>query len=258
MSIDIRPGDHSDLYITETHVVNSQAAMLALDAHRGDIAVRTDLSKTFVLTNDSPAVLASWQEVLFAAPVTSVQAKTGVVVLAPSDVGAAATVHGHAESDVTGLVADLSGKAASVHSHGWSDVSKVGAIPGDVGAAATAHTHAGGDVTSAVANATHAATADSASTATDTDGKITSHKGDASAHHAKYTDGEAVTAMGVKGTSNPLHHDRYTDGEAQSALSGALDGKSDTGHGHAWADVSKVGAIPGDVGAAATVHTHGG
>jgi len=27
-------------------------------------------------------------------------------------------------------------------------------------------------------------------------------------HHAKYTDAEAVTAMGVKGDANPLHHDR--------------------------------------------------
>jgi len=37
---------------------------------------------------------------------------------------------------------------------------------------------------------------------------ISTHAAIAAAHHAKYTDGEAVTAMGVKGDSNPLNHDR--------------------------------------------------
>jgi hypothetical protein len=36
---------------------------------------------------------------------------------ARTNLGAAATVHTHAESDVTGLVADLAGKAAVVHTH---------------------------------------------------------------------------------------------------------------------------------------------
>jgi len=36
-------------------------------------------------------------------------------------------------------------------------------------------------------------------------------------HHARYTDAEAVTAMGAKAAANPLHHDIYTDGEAVAA-----------------------------------------
>lgn len=32
--------------------------------------------------------------------------------------------------------------------------------------------------------------------------------GDAAPHHAKYTDGEAITAMGAKADDNPLHHDK--------------------------------------------------
>lgn len=48
------------LAINETFVVNSQAAMLALTAQRGDMAVRTDLAQTFVLTADAPTVLANW------------------------------------------------------------------------------------------------------------------------------------------------------------------------------------------------------
>lgn len=50
--------------LTETFVVNSQSAMLALVAQMGDVAVRTDLSKSFILTNDVPTVLGNWQELL--------------------------------------------------------------------------------------------------------------------------------------------------------------------------------------------------
>lgn len=42
-------------------------------------------------------------------------------------------------------------------------------------------------------------------------------------HHAKYTDGEAVSAMGAKGDANPLNHDRYTDAEAVSATAAAYE-----------------------------------
>lgn len=35
-------------------------------------------------------------------------------------------------------------------------------------------------------------------------------------HHEKYTDAEAVTAMGAKGDANPLNHDKYTDAEAEA------------------------------------------
>ncbi len=38
-----------------------------------------------------------------------------------------------------------------------------------------------------------------------------------SQHHARYADGEAVSAMGAKADGNPLNHDRYTDPEAAIA-----------------------------------------
>ena len=40
----------------------------------------------------------------------------------------------------------------------------------------------------------------------------------ASQHHTKYTDGNAVSAMGAKANSNDLNHDRYTDANARSAV----------------------------------------
>lgn len=52
------------LAISEVNVVASQAAMLALTAQRGDVAIRTDVSKTYVLSTDSPTTLADWKEIL--------------------------------------------------------------------------------------------------------------------------------------------------------------------------------------------------
>ncbi|MEN2402300.1 hypothetical protein GKZ90_0021100 [Flavobacterium sp. MC2016-06] len=75
------------LAITDTYVVASQAAMLALsDAERGDLAVRTDLNKTFILKADPFSVLANWQELLTPTDtVSSVFGRTGAVVANSGD-----------------------------------------------------------------------------------------------------------------------------------------------------------------------------
>lgn len=76
--------------ISETSVANTQAAMLALDAEIGDICVRTDLSKTYILKQEPANTLANWQELLNPdSPVQSVAGKTGVVTLTKGDVGLA-------------------------------------------------------------------------------------------------------------------------------------------------------------------------
>ena len=76
--------------ITETFVVNSQASMLALAAQSGDVAVRADLKKSFILRLEPASVLANWQELLTPTDaVLSVNGKTGVVSLSATDVGAA-------------------------------------------------------------------------------------------------------------------------------------------------------------------------
>ena len=77
------------LAITDTFPVASQAAMLALTVERGDIAVRTDLNKTFILRQEPATVLANWQEILSpTGDIVSVNGKTGTVVLVATDVGA--------------------------------------------------------------------------------------------------------------------------------------------------------------------------
>lgn len=75
------------LAINETFTAASQAAMLALTAQRGDMAIRTDTGRTFVLSSDSPSTLADWKEVMAAGQVASVAGKTGVVSLVKADVG---------------------------------------------------------------------------------------------------------------------------------------------------------------------------
>jgi hypothetical protein len=75
------------LAVNETFPVASQAAMLALVAERGDMAIRSDNGRTYVLSTDSPSTLADWKEVMAAGQVQSVAGKTGVVALAKGDVG---------------------------------------------------------------------------------------------------------------------------------------------------------------------------
>ena len=50
-----------DVTITDTFVVASQAAMLALTAQVGDVAVRSDINKSFILRVAGASTLANWQ-----------------------------------------------------------------------------------------------------------------------------------------------------------------------------------------------------
>lgn len=78
--------------ISDTFVVASQAAMLALTgAEKGDLCVRTDLSKTFVLAGASYSTLGDWQELLNpTAGVSSVNGQTGTVTLGVANISGAA------------------------------------------------------------------------------------------------------------------------------------------------------------------------
>lgn len=99
--------------ITDTFVVASQSAMLSLSAAEvGDIAVRTDINKTFILKTEPYSTLANWQELLTPTDaVTSVNGQTGAVSLAASDVGAVPTtrtVNSKAlSSDITLTASDV-------------------------------------------------------------------------------------------------------------------------------------------------------
>lgn len=79
------------LSITDTFTASSQAAMLALTAQKGDVCVRTDQSRTWILAADPATTLANWTQLPIPTDaVLSVNSQTGVVNLAAADVGALA------------------------------------------------------------------------------------------------------------------------------------------------------------------------
>jgi len=96
--------------LTDVAVVVSQAAQLALTAQEGDVAVRTDLNKSYVHNGGSVGTMADWTEL--ATPtdaVQSVNGQTGSVSLTKADVGLSSVDN---TSDVTknAAVASLTNK----------------------------------------------------------------------------------------------------------------------------------------------------
>ena len=57
--------------------------------------------------------------------------------------------------------------------------------------------------------------------------EFTTHITNSAAHHLRYTNGEAVAAMGAKGDTNALNHDKYNDSNAVAAIL-AADGAGST------------------------------
>lgn len=79
--------------MTNTFVVASQTAMLALStAQEGDVAVRTDLNKSFILKATPYSTLTNWQELLTPTDaVTSVNGQTGAVTISLAGLGGVST-----------------------------------------------------------------------------------------------------------------------------------------------------------------------
>jgi len=181
----INPAQLPAIAITDTFVVASQAAMLALTAETGDVAIRTDLPDTFILQGTDPTVLGDW--VVLEHPddvVTSVHGRTGVVTGQNGDYIASQVTNTPA-----GTVAAVTVQAAI------NELDSEKATPADITADIATHT--------AIDAAHHAKYTDpEAVTAMGV-------KGDAnSLNHDRYLDSEAVSAMGVKGDANPLNHDQ--------------------------------------------------
>lgn len=106
--------------ITDTYVVDSEVEMLALSsAETGDVAVRTDLSKSFILAGDDYATLGDWQELL--SPTDAVQSvfgRTGSVTAESGDYSADQidfTPAGDIEAtDVQAAIEELDSEKASI------------------------------------------------------------------------------------------------------------------------------------------------
>lgn len=80
------------LAITDTFEVATQEAMLGLDAQKGDVAVRSDISKSFILKATPASTLANWVELRTPTDtVLSVNGETGAVVLTSDKVAEGST-----------------------------------------------------------------------------------------------------------------------------------------------------------------------
>jgi hypothetical protein len=101
--------------ITDVFSVASQVAMLALTAQRGDIAIRTDLNRSFALAAEPASTLGNWLELRTPTDaVLSVAGQTGVVTLTPGDVGAAPAAHASATNNPHGVTAAQVGAEPSI------------------------------------------------------------------------------------------------------------------------------------------------
>ena len=97
------------LAITDTFVVGSESEMLSLVAEVGDVAIRTDLNKSFILCVSGASTLANWQELL-----TSVTVDQTIID------GSTNAVSGNAVFD------GLATKAPIVHTHNLQSVINAG------------------------------------------------------------------------------------------------------------------------------------
>lgn len=110
------------LALTETFTVASQTAMLALNAQQGDVAIRTDESKTYILTANTPSVLSAW--VVMQTPdckVLSVNGKTGAITLTTSDIAEGANLYFTPERATSNFNTNFAAKSVT----GLSDGDKV-------------------------------------------------------------------------------------------------------------------------------------
>ena len=95
--------------ITEVFVVEDEEAMLALTAQVGDVAIRTDLNKSFILQTTPATSADNWKELLTPGDaVLSVNGKTGTVVLSGADILSTFTQAGTRENLASGEALNVS------------------------------------------------------------------------------------------------------------------------------------------------------
>lgn len=122
-------------------VLGSEAEMLALNsAVIGSVVIRTDESKNYVLAQSNPAVRANWIQLLTpAAPVQTVNGKTGTVSLSASDVGlgnvqntsdANKPVSSATQIELDKKVDKITGKGLSTNDYTTVEKTKLAAITG--------------------------------------------------------------------------------------------------------------------------------
>jgi hypothetical protein len=201
------------LVITDTFVVASQTAMLALTAQVGDVAIRTDTSVTYILQATPASTLGNWKQILTpAAPVQSVDGLTGNVSLSASydALGAASTVQGNltTHTSATASVHGISNTANLVYT---SD-SRLSDTRTPTDGSVTSGKIASGGISPASVTGTAVITTDSrlSDTRVPTDGSVTS---------AKIASG-GISPTSVTGTAVITTDSRLTDSRTPTGSAG--------------------------------------
>lgn len=74
--------------LVDTYEVGSQAAQLALSAQRGDVAVRSDINRSYIHNGGTAGTMSDWTELRTPTDVVlSVAGRTGAIALVVADVG---------------------------------------------------------------------------------------------------------------------------------------------------------------------------
>ena len=97
------------LAITDTFVVASQAAQVALTAEVGDICIRTDQNKSYILKTDPASTFSNWSELLTPTDsVLSVNSLTGAVTLTTANIADSANKRYVTDANLT-VIGNTSG-----------------------------------------------------------------------------------------------------------------------------------------------------
>jgi hypothetical protein len=110
-AVPYRKADGSCYYTITPAVKDDTRGVVLVDKNSNRVANVRTINTPGATVNDDGNSTATLT--IDAAPVQSVNTKTGAVVLGASDVGAAPTAHSHAIADVTGLQTALNGKQAA-------------------------------------------------------------------------------------------------------------------------------------------------
>jgi hypothetical protein len=189
--------------ITDTFVVASQSAMLALTAETGDVAIRTDINSTFILSASPASTLSNWKELL--TPADGVQSVSGTAPISSTggtnptiSINAASTSAAGSMSafDKTKLNSIAANANNYLHPTGFSNQPASALTGASVISQVTVNTN--GHVTAVSSRSLTPANIGAATTA-DYIGTITSGGWSGTGPFTK-----AVTVNGITSTDNPI------------------------------------------------------
>lgn len=122
----IAPGLMPDIAIGDVFEAGTQAEMLALNAQKGDLCIRSDESRTYMLAASPAAEAANWKWLKTPdCKVLSVNGGTGAVTLTAANVGAAPAAHTEARATASALGHVQAGAGLAVDVNGVLSVSDV-------------------------------------------------------------------------------------------------------------------------------------